>query len=73
MRSSGAGPDDFVRPNGLAFSRDERLLYIVDTRQSPSHIRVLMPNPESLVAARRQGVVTRSRSGACARSGLRSL
>jgi gluconolactonase len=32
--------DDFVRPNGLAFSADERLLYIVDTRQSPSHIRV---------------------------------
>jgi gluconolactonase len=31
---------DFVRPNGLAFSADERLLYIVDTRQSPSHIRV---------------------------------
>jgi gluconolactonase len=32
--------DDFVRPNGLAFSLDERLLYIVDTRQQPSHIRV---------------------------------
>ncbi len=32
--------DDFTRPNGLAFSRDESLLYIVDTRQKPSHIRV---------------------------------
>ncbi|UMP00266.1 SMP-30/gluconolactonase/LRE family protein [Amycolatopsis sp. EV170708-02-1] len=32
--------DDFSRPNGLAFSLDESLLYIADTRQSPSHIRV---------------------------------
>ncbi len=32
--------DDFVRPNGLAFTADEQRLYIVDTRQSPSHIRV---------------------------------
>ncbi|MEV0430922.1 SMP-30/gluconolactonase/LRE family protein [Micromonospora sp. NPDC050495] len=32
--------DDFCRPNGLAFSLDERQLYIVDTRQEPSHIRV---------------------------------
>ncbi|MPZ83047.1 MAG: SMP-30/gluconolactonase/LRE family protein [Actinophytocola sp.] len=31
--------DDFCRPNGLAFSVDERQLYIVDTRQEPSHIR----------------------------------
>jgi gluconolactonase len=29
--------DDFVRPNGLAFSPDERQLYVVDTRQK--HIR----------------------------------
>ncbi|WCB91515.1 Gluconolactonase [Baekduia alba] len=29
---------DFVRPNGLAFSTDERQLYVVDTRQR--HIRV---------------------------------
>lgn len=29
--------DDFVRPNGLAFSADERQLYIVDTRER--HIR----------------------------------
>ncbi len=37
--------DDFVRPNGLAFSPDERLLYIVDSGAShvpdgPRHIRV---------------------------------
>jgi gluconolactonase len=32
--------DDFCRPNGLAFSLDEQQLYIVDTRQEPSHIRV---------------------------------
>ena len=31
--------DDFCRPNGLAFSLDEQSLYIVDTRQNPSHIR----------------------------------
>ncbi|GAB3662056.1 SMP-30/gluconolactonase/LRE family protein [Glycomyces tarimensis] len=30
--------DDFVRPNGLAFSPDERRLYIADTRRG--HIRV---------------------------------
>ena len=30
--------DDFVRPNGLAFSLDESQLYIVDTRRN--HIRV---------------------------------
>lgn len=32
--------DDFFRPNGLAFSPDEQRLFIVDTRQEPSHIRV---------------------------------
>jgi gluconolactonase len=35
--------DDFVRPNGLAFSPDERQLYIVDsgiTHGGPAHIRV---------------------------------
>jgi gluconolactonase len=35
--------DDFVRPNGLAFSPDEQLLYVVDsgiTHGGPSHIRV---------------------------------
>ena len=35
--------DDFDRPNGIAFSPDERLLYIVDsgiTHGGKSHIRV---------------------------------
>ena len=35
--------DDFVRPNGLALSPDERLLYVVDSGIShggPAHIRV---------------------------------
>ncbi|PWK87806.1 sugar lactone lactonase YvrE [Lentzea atacamensis] len=32
--------DDFSRPNGLAFSADEQRLYIADTLQEPSHIRV---------------------------------
>jgi gluconolactonase len=34
--------DDFVRPNGLAFSPDEKLLYVVDsgvTHGGPAHIR----------------------------------
>lgn len=36
--------DDFVRPNGLAFSPDESLLYVVDTgrthvKDGPAHIR----------------------------------
>jgi gluconolactonase len=34
---TGVVADDFVRPNGLAFSADERQLYIVDTRER--HIR----------------------------------
>ena len=37
--------DDFVRPNGIAFSPDERRLYVVDTgathvADGPRHIRV---------------------------------
>jgi len=37
--------DDFVRPNGLAFSPDERLLYIADSgvshvKDGPKHLRV---------------------------------
>src|ERR1700719_791698 len=37
--------DDFIRPNGLAFSRDEKQLYIVDSaggrvKGQPKHIRV---------------------------------
>jgi len=36
--------DDFVRPNGLAFSRDESSLYIADTRAA--HIRIFTVTPE---------------------------
>lgn len=32
--------DDFDRPNGLAFSLDERVLYVADTRRN--HLRALM-------------------------------
>src|SRR6185312_7564035 len=37
--------DDFVKPNGLAFSPDERLLYVADTGRThgadnPAHMRV---------------------------------
>ena len=31
--------DDFDHPNGLAFSADERVLYVSDTGASPSHMR----------------------------------
>jgi gluconolactonase len=41
----GIVADDFVRPNGLAFSPDETLLYVADTgathvKDGPRHIRV---------------------------------
>lgn len=44
--SIGVVADDFVKPNGLAFSPDESLLYVADTGAShdpdgPRHIRVL--------------------------------
>lgn len=37
--------DDFVKPNGLAFSPDEKLLYVIDTgrthgAENPAHMRV---------------------------------
>jgi gluconolactonase len=43
--------DDFVRPNGIAFSPDERRLYVSDTGAShaedgPRHIRVFDVDPE---------------------------
>jgi gluconolactonase len=47
--------DDFVRPNGLAFSPDERRLYIVDTGIShggPSHIRVFDVQDAGLAGGR---------------------
>jgi gluconolactonase len=42
-RAASIVADDFVRPNGLAFSPDETKLYIVDsgiTHGGPAHIRV---------------------------------
>ena len=51
--------DDFEKPNGLAFSRDEKILYIADTGAShlengPKHIRALKVNADgkSLGASR---------------------
>ena len=44
--------DDFVKPNGLAFSPDESILYIADTGAShdpengPRHIRACAVNPD---------------------------
>ncbi|MGA9748383.1 MAG: SMP-30/gluconolactonase/LRE family protein [Nocardioides sp.] len=43
--------DDFVRPNGLAFSLDESQLFIVDTRQDPSHIRLFDVNDDGTLSA----------------------
>jgi gluconolactonase len=47
--------DDFTRPNGIAFSPDEKRLYIVDTGIShggPSHIRVFDVAGSSLAHGR---------------------
>ena len=47
--------DDFTRPNGLAFSPDERRLYVVDsgiTHGGPSHIRVFDVDGASLRGGR---------------------
>ena len=43
--------DDFIKPNGLAFSPDESLLYVVDTgrthgAENPAHMRVFYVSPE---------------------------
>lgn len=45
--------DDFVKPNGLAFSPDESLLYVVDTgrthgAENPAHMRVFSVDGEKL-------------------------
>ena len=32
--------DDFVQPNGICFSRDEKKLYVIDSGASPAHIRL---------------------------------
>jgi gluconolactonase len=43
--------DDMVRPNGLAFSQDEKLLYVADTgathkQKGPRHIRRFAVSPD---------------------------
>lgn len=45
--------DDFVKPNGLAFSPDEKLLYVVDTGRThgahhPAHMRVFDVNDKGI-------------------------
>ncbi|MBA1156509.1 SMP-30/gluconolactonase/LRE family protein [Microvirga mediterraneensis] len=47
--------DDFVRPNGIAFSPDETLLYVADTgathvKDGPRHIRVFEVSPDGGLA-----------------------
>ena len=49
--------DDFVQPNGLAFSADESVLYIVDTGRThrengPAHIRSFSVAPDGKLADR---------------------
>jgi gluconolactonase len=63
--------DDMVMPNGLAFSPDERLLYVVDTGstegpQHPNHIRRFTVTPGGL-----KGGEVIAVSGAQAFDGLR--
>jgi sugar lactone lactonase YvrE len=40
--------DDFVRPNGIAFSPDEKKLYVNDSEKG--HIRVFDVNPDGMLA-----------------------
>jgi gluconolactonase len=47
--------DDFIKPNGLAFSLDEQQLYIVDTGRThgahhPAHMRVFDVQPDGRLA-----------------------
>src|SRR6202034_1698352 len=47
--------NDFVKPNGLAFSPDEKKLYIADTGRShgrdfPAHIRVFDVNADGTLS-----------------------
>ncbi len=41
--------DDFVRPNGLAFSPDESLLYVADSG-TPRHLRVFEASPAAVLS-----------------------
>ena len=45
--------DDFSRPNGLAFSPDESLLYIADSDRSVAHIRVFDVMPDNTLTSGR--------------------
>ncbi|WP_131193972.1 SMP-30/gluconolactonase/LRE family protein [Lichenihabitans psoromatis] len=54
---TNAVTEDFVQPNGLAFSPDEKLLYIADTGSShvedgPRHIRVFDVDGDRLINGR---------------------
>jgi gluconolactonase len=58
--------DDFVQPNGLAFSPDESVLYIADTGRThrengPAHIRKFAVGPNG--ALRDQGVFAECTAG----------
>ncbi len=60
--------DDFVKPNGLAFSPDESLLYIADTGAShaadgPRHIRRFEVNDERPRPQRRRACSPNARNG----------
>ena len=51
--------DDFIKPNGIAFSPDERLLYVVDTgrthgEQFPAHMRVFEVKDDGRLANGRE-------------------
>jgi gluconolactonase len=57
--------DDFIQPNGLAFSPDERRLYVSDTGRThveggPAHIRVFEVNANKLAGG---DVFAESRAG----------
>lgn len=57
--------DDFVQPNGIAFSPDEKTLYIVDTgashrKDGPRHIRKFAVLDEKLIDG---GVFAEATSG----------
>ena len=45
--------EDFILPNGLAFSPDEKILYVNDTRRG--HIRAFDLNPNGALAGRATG------------------
>jgi gluconolactonase len=53
--------DDFEKPNGIAFSRDESILYVADTgishkENGPKHIRALNLKPDGKTLGASKGV-----------------